>query len=257
MYEQNLSQAGLTEDEALIYEILLKNGPLKASKVANKCYFSRSLVYKILEELKNKGLVDKQEEGGKVAIFTPLHPTQLEERVEKWEHRAKNARVVLNEIMPQLVSDFNLISGKPNIQFFEGVEGLKKIYNKILAEGKDFYFIRSAYEPVYKEKILTITNEFVKKRVKKNMAVTAITPADDLASPEKDTQWLMKRFMIDKTMYDAPVEIDIFGNKIAILSFGEELIGIIIESKQIAQSLTQLFTLATLGIKTEKTGANY
>ncbi len=50
-----------------------------------------------------------------------------------------------------------------------------------------------------------------------------------------------------KDKYDAPVEIDIFGNKVAILSFGDELIGMIIESKQIASSLRQLFILATLG----------
>ena len=59
----------------------------------------------------------------------------------------------------------------------------------------------------------------------------------------------MNRFWVDKDMYDSPVEIDIFGNKIAILSFGNELMGIIIESKQIAQSLKQIFILATLGAK--------
>ena len=45
------------------------------------------------------------------------------------------------------------------------------------------------------------------------------------------------------------LEIDIYGNKVALLSFGKELIGTIIESKQIAEALKQIFDLAKLGAK--------
>ena len=43
-------------------------------------------------------------------------------------------------------------------------------------------------------------------------------------------------------MYTAPVEIDIFGDKVAILSFGKELVGMIAESKQIASIVKSKLT---------------
>lgn len=52
--------------------------------------------------------------------------------------------------------------------------------------------------------------------------------------------------------YTAPVEIDIYGDKIALMSFGKELIGVIIESPQIARALKEIFLLAKRGAETRK-----
>ena len=155
---------------------------------------------------------------------------------------------MLNNYLPDILSSFNLINNRPGIKFFEGVNGMEEIYNEILKEGKDFHLIRTAYEPTYNNKIAPIVEEFIKRRTEKNIKVIAIIPSD-VNDPKKDARWLMQRFNVDKRKYTAPVEIDIFGDKVAILSFGEELVGIIIESKQIAQCLKQVFDLATFASK--------
>lgn len=60
-YEQPLQTAGLTRDQAALYEVLIKNGPLPASKAAQRAAISRTLSYKVLDELLEKKLVEKKE----------------------------------------------------------------------------------------------------------------------------------------------------------------------------------------------------
>ena len=242
-------QIDLTPSQAEILEYLYQNREAKASEIARQIKRSRAIVYKEIEEMVKLGIAEKKQGPGSVSLFTAGHPSLLKKLLDNRESQLKKDRELLNNYLPDIISSYNLINNRPGIKMYEGVEGLKQIYDEIINEGKDFFLIRSAYEPVYKEKILPIVDEFIKKRVKKNIAVTAITPTDVLANPAQDASWLMKRFMVNKNMYDAPVEIDIFGSKVAILSFGDELIGTIIESKQIAQSLVQLFNLAALGAK--------
>ena len=249
MIKDMFLQIDLTPSQAEILEYLYQNREAKASEIARQIKRSRAIVYKEIEEMVKLGIAEKKQGPGSVSLFTAGHPSLLKKLLDNRESQLKKDRELLNNYLPDIISSYNLINNRPGIKMYEGVEGLKQIYDEIINEGKDFFLIRSAYEPVYKEKILPIVDEFIKKRVKKNIAVTAITPTDVLANPAQDASCLMKRFMVNKNMYDAPVEIDIFGSKVAILSFGDELIGTIIESKQIAQSLVQLFNLAALGAK--------
>jgi len=242
--------SGLYDDQAKIYEILLKNGPLPAGKIANISQITRSLVYRVLEELEAKGLVTKEEEAKKVAIFTPAHPLNLQVLAEKMERKAKNAQIALDSILPSLSSEFNLMTGRPNIQFYEGLSGLQKIYDDILRTNKDFLLIRAGEEPVYITQVIPeLLDKFIKKRVRQDIYVDAITPIDQLTEDRKinDQKNLYNRTAIPKNDYTAPVEINIYGDKVAILSYGKELIGFIIESPQIAQSLKQLFSLIKKG----------
>jgi hypothetical protein len=56
----------------------------------------------------------------------------------------------------------------------------------------------------------------------------------------------LKRTMawFDPEQYSAPVEISIYGNKVAFISFGEETVASIIDSPQIAQAMRELFGMA-------------
>lgn len=255
MHEAILKQIGLTDDEIALYETLLQTGAIKASKLAQKTPFKRVLVYKLLNDLVELGLVEKDEESATVTLFKPTHPSALKELVNKRQEQLQAVEESLHQTLPRIIADFNLVSGKPGIRFFEGVVGLSNIYDDILetlVDGENFYLVRSAYEPVYKDTAVPIINDFIKKRVKRRISVTALTPSD--AAPggrfpkrEDDEKVLYNRTWIQKERYSAPVEIDIYGNKIAFLSFGKELIGVIIESAQIALALKQLFALCQAG----------
>lgn len=248
MYEQALIDAGFSAHQAAVYSFLIKNGPRQASAIARAVHITRTLVYRILDELIKLGLVEKADKKGEVSKFIPAHPIKLKEITEKRKEEADRAGVIIESVVHKLSSEYNLVSGKPGVRFFEGLEGLKSIYNDILKEGKDFYLIRSNFEPVYREQMLPVISAFVQKRIQKNMHVIALTPKDEVYAAgetvEQDKKNLLTRTWVNAKDYSAAVEIDIYGDKVALLSFGNELMGTIIESPQITQALKEIFILA-------------
>jgi hypothetical protein len=150
----------------------------------------------------------------------------------------------------EMTNLYNTTFSKPGIQFFEGVEGVSAIYQDILRHNTNFYFVRCPHEPTYANKLQPTVQHFIKKRIAQGIHVTAITPQDAFVADtqnaelaKKDAKNLLTRIPVSLTQYNAPVEIDVYGDRVALISFGIELIGTIIESPQIAQAFRQLFLL--------------
>ena len=68
MHEPILKQLGLTDDQIVVYETLLKAWVIKASALAQKTPFKRVLMYKLLDDLILLGLVEK-DESGRVTLY--------------------------------------------------------------------------------------------------------------------------------------------------------------------------------------------
>lgn len=135
-YQQSLSATGLSAEQAVVYEALLKLGPSAASSLARaiprEYPLSRPMVYKILEELMQRGLVDKDAPTGKVATFTAKHPTALLKILEDKKEAVQRAEEQFGATLGKLTSIFNLTSGKPGIQFFEGKDGVRALLRDTL-----------------------------------------------------------------------------------------------------------------------------
>lgn len=138
-YQETLKQAGLTEAQAEVYEALLRHGEQTAGSLTKKTSLKRGLVYKVLEELVQLGLAGKTEEPGEVARFIPKHPTTLRELVDRRAKALKDIELVLDGLMPSLVSEFNLISGHPGVLVYEGREGVERVINDSLSSKTEIY----------------------------------------------------------------------------------------------------------------------
>ena len=236
----------------MVYEALVKFGPLQARYIQRYSGLSRPLTYRALNGLIAVDLVEKKDEPGKVSTFVPAHPLKLKEFTRKKKEEAEDADRALNGIFPKLSSDFNLISGKPGVRFFEGEEGVREIYDDILATGKDFHLIRSVGVKEFKEKINSIVKDFIVWRLRKGISVTAITPNDVQADTEQDKKWKLARTIVPVSDYGSPVEVNIFGGKVAFISYRHEMVGFVIESPQIAQAMREIFALAQRGAKNQQ-----
>lgn len=127
LIQEQLEKFGLNKAQALIFAFLLENGENKAIDIFHKTNLPRGVVYKALDELIALGLAKKREKKGEISRFLPAHPTHLEMLLEKNEKEAQQNRVIFQEMLPNLISGYNLTQNRPGIQIFEGREGLEKI----------------------------------------------------------------------------------------------------------------------------------
>ncbi|MEI6238155.1 MAG: helix-turn-helix domain-containing protein [bacterium] len=242
MNEQLFFQIGLTKDQSLIYQTILDTGLVIARAVSQKSGLKRGLVYKILDQLISLKLIEKRESGGKVALFFPTHPDNLRKLLEKRREDIKVAESTLNSVMPKLSSSYNLISGKPNVQFFEGIEGMKEILDDSLTSQTEIYSYADI-EAIQKY-IPDVNAEYAKKRDKfgiKNKALLLNTEfARNFVSNYYKNVTDIKFIPAKATPFQTVMQI--YDNKISYLTLSDkEMIGIIIEDKYIFNMHRDLF----------------
>ncbi len=244
-FTEHLKQAGLTEDQARLYESLVERGPSPASLAARKAGLSRTLAYKILSELEVLGLVSKQEEAGKVTLFTASHPLALKEMAERKEREAKDALSALEGVMGAMTSAYNLAGGKPGVEFYEGEEGIRKVIMDTLKSKSellsyaDIEAVGRYAKPLNDEYVALRKHRNIKKRM-----LVLETPTSRAFYGNKNPDITDVRFI------KAPAEpfgsvMHIYDGKISYLTLSEErLLGVIIHDEHIFRTHKYLFEFA-------------
>ena len=245
MYEQSLIQAGLTKNQALVYEVLVKHGSLPAGKVAKNTPLKRGLVYKVLDELAEIGLAEQKKVPGKAAVFAPAHPLKLKELAEKRERQAKDAQVALEGTLSSLVSDFNLVAGRPGVRFFEGKEGIKKVAEDSLTSQTEILSYLDS-EAIAKQ-IQEVNLEYVRERQERGLKKKILTVDSPYARKhfaKVDTAVTEVRFM-DEKIPPFQTVMQIYDNKVSYITLrAGQMIGVIVADPTIYAMHRALFEYA-------------
>lgn len=246
--EKILIEAGLSEEQAAIYSSLLDKGPLKAGSISSWTGLKRGLIYKVLEQLESMGLVSRKGGDGTVAVFSPGHPSILAEMMDRKEKAFAQSKEAVMFSLGTLSSKFNLLSGKPNVQFFEGKEGVERILEDTLNTKDEVltYVDMEIVEKHFKE----INDKYVVRReklgIKKRLLVI-----DNNFSQELFKKWNDEKpgyfnvtdlRMVKTSISEIEGAIQIYENKIGIITISNEnLISIIIEDVRINKLFESMF----------------
>ena len=229
-YTETLSKSILTPAQAEVYEALLTHGAEPAGSLAKKTTLKRGLVYKVLDELVGMGLVEKEEETGKVARFTPKHPAMLRELVESRQKALKDAELSLESVLPSLISNFNLVSGAPGIEIYEGPEGIEKVLNDSLSSKTIIYTYVDVEALV--NNIDAINRRYANRRDKLGIEKRAILPDTPFARKYlKEYHRQVTDIKLISASKAVPYQsaLEIYDGKVAYITFSKEkMIGVII-----------------------------
>ncbi len=246
--ENILIEGGLSEDQALVYQSLLERGPQKAKALSSWSGIKRGLTYKILEQLENMGLVNKKGGTGAVTTFSASHPSLLLNKLEKDKKNLELATETVKYGLGNFISQFNLQEGKPNVQFFEGKEGIQKVLEDTLLSTTEVltYVDMEIVEKYFKD----VNDAYVLKREKKNIQKRILFIDNDFSNSlfqkkyETDPDFFkITDLKIVKTpINDIEGAIQIYENKIGIITVSNDnLISIIIEDARISKLFKSMF----------------
>lgn len=243
--DQVLRSLGLMDKEPEIYLTLLKTpGAQPASIIATRANLNRTTVYKTLVKLVRKGLVTKTQRHGITCFFAEDPENRLKVLIEEKQKQLGEMNQAMMETLPLLTMLEDDSDSLPKIRYYEGIEGIKQIYEAVLKEGVDQY----RYGDITKiyEALGIYTDEYIKKRNEIGITTHAIMPfyESERKQLKKHAREHREVLYIPHKLFPIDGEVRIFGNKVAIMSLRKESpIGVIIESDTIAKMFLSIYML--------------
>lgn len=240
---KELQDIGLAEKEARVYLAALEIGRATADQLAKQAKIVRSTTYVQLESLMKKGLMSTYEEGKKT-YFAPESPEYLKRIFELKKKEFEARELELDSFLPALLQKFEGAGERPVVRFFNGKEGITAMREETL-ELKPEEEILIIYSMDALEKVYSMDElkAYTQKRVAKKIKIRSIySKKDGPLAPDNIAPNANRRFIPYDKM---PLSSDffIFRDKIAIMALSGSIFGIVVESREIAQSLRALFAL--------------
>lgn len=240
---QHILQAvGLDAAEAQLYLAGLQLGSAPASEYAKMTGLNRITSYNLLETMVRRGHFTMMKKM-RAKWYAPVAPEYL-------SLEARKSADALERVLPELRSMQGSAYRRPHVRFFEGLEGVRHVYDDTLtAETELLNFANSAvvrrFWPSYDE-------EYVNERVKRGVRLRGIAPDDATGRRVhgEDTQKLREIRLVPASDFDFTNEINIYDHKVAICSFESgmkgdaDMFAVIIESREVANTQRQIFEMA-------------
>ena len=230
-----LEQLGLKDKKADVYLAALELGSATVIEISKKAGIKRTTCYDILMDLIKMGLVSETSKGKK-RLFIGEDPEKILGDLE-------NKEKLFSGILPQLKAVYNIKGVKPKIRFYEGKEGLREVYADTLKYSGEIAAFAS--EDVVRTLGREWADDYLKKRVKKNIRVRVILPKTEYVSKivGEDRESLRTSKLIDPQKYPFSIEINIYGHKKVALMSSREETGIIIEGDEVYKTMKLIFEL--------------
>ena len=241
-----LQKLDLSDNEATILGKLIEHSPASATYLARSCEMSRSSVYTLLASLIANGFVATTYKND-VKQFTVCDFSTLENFIAHEKEQLKQKEATIESL-----KDAFTVLGRqqvhvPSILLFEGIVGLKKIYQnmmRIAERDSTFYVMRD--ETLLKSEWKFIFEEHWQAQ-KKNKNISTVLLLNDTPSERKKKKGYEKFFQnkiyfLPKSHPLKAFSILLLGDMVGIISMkDDQLIGIQITSQHIADNYRQLF----------------
>jgi sugar-specific transcriptional regulator TrmB len=241
-----LEQIGLNENESRVYLASLELGTSTAQHIAAKATVSRPNTYIMIESLIKKGLMSSVTKGKK-RYFVAAPPKDLKHLFDRELQEISEKRDVLDKLLPDL-SAITSAASAPKFSLFEGEDGVLTVYKDIIQAAKGTKKLETFVASDMVPGLVPDAFEGVLGDIDRaGIAVRAIClrhsedgERSSLATHAKDAS--RKHLRADQFSFDG--DLSVAGDKVAAVSLKGRTLAVMIDSKEIADTVRAMFTLA-------------
>lgn len=237
-----LEQVGLTGNEVKVYLALLELGSVTAGEILKKIELHRGAVYDTLDKLMEKGLVSYVIKANR-KYFEAADAKNFLNVVEKKEEKIQQEKQELLQLIPQLDSHRKLGKAPQEVTLYKGNKGLKSIFQDWLEEKKEILVIGAYAEGAesLKYHMKYSLPGFHNRRVKQKQVMKFVFPKQSILRAKQLKEYKYTPVKILPAPFASVTSIQVYGDKVATIMWSSEPIGIVIRSKEIAQSYRDYF----------------
>lgn len=228
-----LRYLGLNEKQAKVYLALLQMGSGSVPAISIKAETKRPTTYLLLEELRMKGLVTLFPKKKK-AVYAAESPRRLlEEQREKEE--------IIRASLPELLAIYNSQKEKPKVIYYEGENNIVKLYDEIFKEKEILFYgsIASISPRVYRK-----VEKYLEVIKKEKLNVREILQFDEISVQfAKNNASENHQIKIAPVNFQFPTDNMIYGNKVAIITYKDAPMAVVIESSDVVVTYKSIFEI--------------
>jgi len=245
--KNQLVELGLNEKQIRVYLALLELGPATATEISRMANIDRTTCYSILDSLVAYGLINHAGKT-KVLKYVAENPDSLVVYVENMIKKNQERLKKVYDLLPELFSIYNE-KEKPKVKYYDGVEKMKEAFEDTLTTQGEIWAYAVGGEAIKSVGEKYVSN-YIKKRVERNINIKVIAPSDEgsVEIISKDREQLRESLIIPKEEYYFAVEIDIYDDKVLMVSWKENF-AVLIESKEIADTHRNAFRIGWIGAR--------
>ncbi len=237
--KKQLLHLGLSEKDISVYFAIIQLGVAKAMEIARKIDLPRQTVYSILQQLLRLKLIEQHDKRG-IKHFS-ADPRELVRCIERERERLTEEQRQIEKELPELEALKYRAAPLPKIRYYEGTEGMKRLFYDILDQHRGGVKEFRGYGVNRFQKALgDFLYEFVKKRFSYGVKTKLLIGQgeDDFGiTGEKNAYGrLVKRMNISEQ--DAGFYL--VGDRAYLFSYPDNL-GISIENRNITKLLSSVF----------------
>lgn len=245
---KELEKIGLAENEAKVYLAGLELGPSTAQMIAAKATVSRPTTYIMIESLIKRGLMSSFQKGKK-RYFVCGEPSKLRKIFDRDKELIEEKIHQFDILLPKFFQVSKLVE-PPKVSVFEGEQGLEAMQDDLVSSAgvggsiDNIATIDEARESKTRDELLPLWNEIKKNKISVR-TIYVKSGEDELFPGQMEGYWQARRLPENKYKFGG--EISVYGNKVAALAAKGKFFGLVIESKEIADTFRTIFELAWQG----------
>ncbi len=241
MFEEILTDIGLTKSEIAVYLSLLKIGTSSTGNIIKSSKIASGKAYLVLDRLIQKGLVTYSIKSN-VKYYQAKNPERIVDYIDEKRNNLTDKKVSFEKILPKLKAEYEEKKYQNKGEIYEGVKGFKSFYELALKElSRGEYIYVMGVPKVANDKFKAFLLEWNKERIKKGVFMKILFNSDCRKEGRLREKMKLTEVRYMDPGLETPVWIDIFKENVVTINVHGDPICFVIKNKESSEAYMKYF----------------